>query len=298
LPVPESTSERRSALAALALSLVIFAPSFAATKVAVDGLGVATSASIRLVAGGGILLLLGHRAWPAVRRHWRPLTLLGITGMGVQTFAISIGIDAGTASLGALILGLEPVCIALFGALLLREQPGRSTLIGLGLGLAGVVVVSGVLTVGVSGTPLVAVIALVVTTVSFSIYAVRLPPWARLVGGIPAAGATMFAGGLAIVPLAVVEVLRGTAVQGDARGSTVIGSTYLVLGQTATGYALFSYAISRLRPALLAIMLYALPPLAVLADWALIDERPAGRDLVGGALILLGVAVGTRRAGG
>lgn len=294
--MPESTTSRRPALAALALSLLIFAPSFAATKVAVDGLGVATSASIRLVAGGGILLLIGHRSWPLLRVHWRRLALLGVTGMGLQTFAISIGIDAGTASLGALILGLEPVCIALFGALLLREHPGRNMLIGLGLGLAGVVVVSGILTVGVSGTPLVAVLALGVTTVSFSIYAVRLPAVVRLVGGIPAAGATMTAGGLAIVPFALVEVVRGVAVQSDARASTIIGSAYLVIGQTVVGYGLFVFAVSRLRSAQLAIMLYALPPLAVLADWILIGERPHARDLVGGALILLGVAIGTRNS--
>jgi drug/metabolite transporter (DMT)-like permease len=275
---------------------VIFAPSFAATKVAVDGLGVATSASIRLVTGGGILLLVSHRSWPLVRRYWRPLALLGATGMGVQTYAISIGIDAGTASLGALILGLEPVCIALFGALLLRERPAGPTIAGLALGLAGVVVVSGILTVGASGTPLLAVVALAVTTVSFSIYAVRLPAFAHLVGGVAAAGASMLAGGLAIVPFTLLEVLRGTAVQDDARASTIIGSAYLVLGQTAIGYALFVYALARLRPALLAIMLYALPPLAVLADWILIDEQPHARDLVGGALILLGVAIGTRRA--
>jgi len=294
--VPESTTSRRPAVAALALSLLLFAPSFAATKVAVDGLGVATSASIRLVAGGAILLLIGHRSWRLVRVHWRPLAFLGVTGMGLQTFAVSIGIDAGTASLGALILGLEPVCIALFGALLLREHPGTNMLIGLGLGLAGVVVVSGILTVGVSGTPLVAVLALAVTTVSFSIYAVRLPAVARLVGGIPTAGATMTAGGLAIVPFALVEVLRGVAVHSDARASTIVGSAYLVIGQTVVGYALFVYAVSRLRSAQLAIMLYALPPLAVLADWILIGERPHARDLVGGALILLGVAVGTRNS--
>ncbi len=123
---------------------MVFAPSFAATKVSVDGLGVATSASIRLVGGGGILLLIAYRSWPLLRTHWRPLALLGVTGMGVQTYAISIGIDAGTASLGALILGIEPVCIALFGALLLGERPGRNAMIGIGFGLAGVVVVSGI----------------------------------------------------------------------------------------------------------------------------------------------------------
>ncbi|MDT7575227.1 MAG: hypothetical protein QOH17_1560 [Pseudonocardiales bacterium] len=293
--MPESTTSRRPALAALALSLVVFSPSFAATKVSVDGLGVATSACVRLTLGGGILLLIAHRGWPQVRRYWRPLALLGITGMGIQTYAISIGIDAGTASLGALILGMEPVCIALFGALLLRERPGNAALIGLALGLAGVVVVSGIVTVGAGGTPLLAVSALIVTTISFSIYAVRLPAYAHLVGGIPAAGATMTAGGLAILPFALVELVRGTALHDDARLSTLIGSGYNVLGQTVVGYALFVYAVARLRPALLAVMLYALPPLAVLADWLLIGEEPHGRDLSGGALILLGVAIGTRR---
>lgn len=294
--MPSSTTSRRPAVAALALSLVVFAPSFAATKVSVDGLGVATSAMIRLLGGGAILLLIAGRSWPLLWRHRRALAVLGVTGMGVQTYAISIGIDAGSASLGALILGIEPVCIALFGALLLRERPERNALIGLGFGLAGVVVVSGILTVGAAGTPLLAVVALVITTVSFSIYAVRLPAFAHLVGGIPAAAATMTAGGLAVLPFALVEVIRGTALHPDARSSTIIGAGYNVLGQTVLGYALFVYAVARLRPALLAVLLYALPPLAVLADWILIGERPHARDLVGGALILLGVAIGTRRA--
>ena len=292
----ESTTSHRKAVAALGLSLVVFAPSFAATKVSVDGLGVATSAAIRLVAGGGILLLIAHRSWPLLWRYRWPLALLGATGMGVQTYAISIGIDAGSASLGALILGTEPVCIALFGALLLGERPGRNAVIGLGFGLAGVVVVSGILTLGISGTPLLAVCALIITTVSFSLYAVRLPAFVHLVGGIPAAGATMTAGGLAIVPFALAEVLRGTAVHDDARASTIIGAGYNVIGQTVVGYALFVYAVARLRPALLAVMLYALPPLAVLADWILIGEEPHARDVVGGVLILVGVAIGTRRA--
>ena len=37
-------------------------------------------------------------------------------------------------------------------------------------------------------------------------------------------------------------------------------------------------------------------PLAVLADWILIGEEPHARDIAGGLLILVGVAIGTRRA--
>jgi drug/metabolite transporter (DMT)-like permease len=294
--MPETTTDDTRPLLALAATLAAFAPSFAATKVTADGLGVSTSASIRLLVGGGILLVAARRAWPAIVRDRRSVLLMGVFGMGLQTWMITIGIDAGSASLGALILGLEPVLIALFAALLVRERPERRLLAGLALGLAGVVVVSGVLTVGLGGTPLRAVLALCVTTVSFSAYAARLPALTRRLGGLAAAGATMTAGGLAILPFAIAEVVRGVAVQDDARRSTVVGATYLVLGQTVIGYALFTYAAARIRTSLLAVLLYALPALAVLADWILIGERPVGRDLAGGALILAAVAVGTRRA--
>ena len=208
--------------------------------------------------------------------------------MGVQTYAISIGIDAGSASLGALILGIEPVCIALFGALLLRERPERNAVIGIGFGLAGVVVVSGVLTLGISGTPLAG--GLRPHHHDRQLLALRRRGCRRFVaprrrhprrrrhddGRRPGDRALRARRGRC----------AGTAIHDDARASTLIGAGYNVLGQTVVGYALFVYAVARLRPALLAVMLYALPPLAVLADWILIGEQPHGRDVVGGLLIL------------
>jgi hypothetical protein len=67
--MPETTTDSRSALIALGVSLLIFAPSFAASKVALNGLGVGTSATIRLLVGGGILLLIAHRSWPLLRQN-------------------------------------------------------------------------------------------------------------------------------------------------------------------------------------------------------------------------------------
>ena len=155
----------------------------------VDGLGVATSATIRLI--GGRWHPAADRA-SLVAATAAPLAPARAARRGrawaCRPYAISIGIDAGTASLGALILGLEPICIALFGALLVRDRPSRTDhrrarararRRGRRLRAS--------LTVGISGTPLVAVLALGITTISFSLYAVRLPGLTRLVGGVPAA---------------------------------------------------------------------------------------------------------------
>ena len=256
----------------------------------------ATSATIRLIGGGGLLLLIAHRSWPDVRRHWRPLALLGVAGMGVQTLAISIGIDAGTASLGALILGLEPIFIALFGALLTHDRPSRATIAGLALGLAGVVVVSGVLTVGISGTPLVAVLALGITTISFSLYAVRLPGLTRLVGGVPAAAAT-YDRGRPRDPAARAR----RAVRAEPRCMTTCARARSWDRRTRGGAVGDRLRVLRVRgraPAPVDPRGHAVRVATARGARRLGADRraPAGRHLVGGTLILLGVAVATRRA--
>jgi drug/metabolite transporter (DMT)-like permease len=283
------------ALAALGLALAVFAPSFAATRVAADGLGVGTVTGIRLLLGGGALCLLAAPAVVGLRPALRRLLWLGAYGMGLQTLFLCIGVDAGTASLGALILGLEPVGIALVGALAARQLPTHSTVAGLALGLAGVVAVSGVVSVGVSGTPLRAVLALLGTTACFSVYAVRLKRELTPENAVAVTGLTMVGGGLAVLPLVVAELALGKTVQADADVWTAVGAGYLVLCQTVIGYVAFSRALAHLSADVVAVLLYLLPPLSVLAAWALLGETPHVRDAVGGALILVGVAVASRR---
>ena len=264
---------------------VVFAPSFAATKVSVDGLGVATSATIRLAR---------RRRHPAADRaplvaarcgaHWRPLALLGVTGMGVQTYAISIGIDAGT----RVARRADPRPRADLHRALRRAAPARASRArtrssGSRSGSPAWSSSRASLTVGVVG------------------HAARRGARARdhdrqlLDLRRAAAGARAPRRrhprrrrdddrGRPRDP--AVRAGRGRA--RDAPCTTTRAPSDALRrrattcsGRPSLGYALFVYAVARLRPSLLAVMLYALPPLAVLADWVLIGERPHGRDVVG-----------------
>ena len=80
--------------------------------------------------------------------------------------------------------------------------------------------------------------------------------------------------------------------------STVVGVTYLGVG-AAFGHVLFAHTPAPRASSSLAVRLYLLPPLGVLASWLLLGEQPHGRDAVGAALILSAVALaerGRRRA--
>src|SRR3954471_9655981 len=133
----------------VAVVLILFAGSFPAYKEATEGVGVAVTSVVRFSVATVILLLLGRRQLRASRAVWPALLAIGAIGLGGQALSMTAGIDAGTGTLGSLVLGLEPIGIAVLGALALHERPTRPEAAGLLVGLAGVAVVSGALTVGI-----------------------------------------------------------------------------------------------------------------------------------------------------
>ena len=52
---------------------------------------------------------------------------------------------------------------------------------------------------------------------------------------------------------------------------------------TGLAYGLFAWLLARVSSTSLALMLYMLPPLGVLASFLVLGEEPAARDLAGGA---------------
>jgi drug/metabolite transporter (DMT)-like permease len=279
-----------------AVVLLLFAGSFPAYKEATEGVGVAVTSFVRFSVATVILLALGRRHLAGARGAWRPLLLIGAIGLGGQALSMTAGIDAGTGTLGSLILGLEPIGIAVLGALALRERPTLPELAGLLVGLAGVVVVSGALTAGIDDIPGRALGFLLLTVVLFSLYTVEVRRYSQRLEPPAVAAITSLGAMLFTVPFALVQVAQGNAVHGAGAGQ-VAALAYLGPG-TGLAYGIFAWLLARVPSTRLAVMLYLLPPLGVLASFVVLGERPLARDVAGGALILLAVWVARRQAAG
>ena len=280
----------------LVVTLVLFGSSFPAFKLATEGFGVGTVAAVRFALATATLLAIG-RGLPALDPGmWRRLLLIGAVGLGGQAVAMTAGIDAGSSTLGALVLGLEPIGVAVAAVLVARERPTPATLAGLALGLAGVAVVSGLLTSGVSGAGR-PVAFLLLTVVLFAAYTVSVRREAGRLDPGAVAVATSIGASFLAVPLIALDAARGQVVQGDLRASAVAAVVYIGLG-TGIAYLLFAHVLSRLPASRFAVAMYAVPTLGVLGSWAVLGERPIARDVVGGAMILVAVWVAERRRGG
>jgi drug/metabolite transporter (DMT)-like permease len=278
------------------VTLVLFGSSFPAFKLATERFGVGTVVGLRFALATATLIVI-FRGLPALEpRMWRRLLAIGALGLGGQAVTMIAGIDAGSSTLGALVLGLEPIGVAVAAVLVARERPTPATLLGLGLGLCGVAVVSGLFTSGVSGggRP---VAFLLVTVVLFAAYTVSVRREAGRVDAGAVALVTSIGACIVTLPLIALDAAHGRVVQGDLDASSVAVAVYIGVG-SGIAYFLFAHVLSRLPASRFAVAMYAVPTLGVLASWAVLGERPIARDVVGGAMILAAVWVAEHRRGG
>ena len=280
----------------LVVTLVLFGSSFPAFKLATERFGVGTVVGLRFALATATLIVI-FRGLPALDpRMWRRLLAIGALGLGGQAVTMIAGIDAGSSTLGALVLGLEPIGVAVAAVLVARERPTPATLLGLGLGLCGVAVVSGLFTSGVSGggRP---VAFLLVTVVLFAAYTVSVRREAARIDAGAVALVTSIGACIVTLPLIALDVAHGRAVQGELDASSVAVVVYIGVG-SGIAYFLFAHVLSRLPASRFAVAMYAVPTIGVLASWAVLGERPNARDVVGGAMILGAVWVAEHGRGG
>lgn len=282
--------------AELVVTLLLFGSSFPAFKLATEGFGVGTVAGLRFALATATLIAVGRGLPSLERRTWRRLLLIGAAGLGGQAVAMIAGIDAGSSTLGALVLGLEPIGVAVAAVLVGRERPTPATLAGLALGLAGVAVVSGLLTSGVSGAGR-PVAFLLLTVVLFAAYTISVRRESARLDAGAVAMVTSIGASILTLPLIAVDAARGELVQPDLRASAVAAVVYIGVG-SGIAYLLFAHVLSRLPASRFAVVMYAVPTLGVLGSWAVLGERPIARDVVGGAMILAAVWVAEHRRGG
>jgi len=220
------------------VTLVLFGSSFPAFKLATERFGVGTVVGLRFALATATLIVI-FRGLPALEpRMWRRLLAIGALGLGGQAVTMIAGIDAGSSTLGALVLGLEPIGVAVAAVLVARERPTPATLLGLGLGLCGVAVVSGLFTSGVSGggRP---VAFLLVTVVLFAAYTVSVRREAGRVDAGAVALVTSIGACIVTLPLIALDAAHGQVVQGDLDWSSVAVAVYIGVG---SGIAYFLFA--------------------------------------------------------
>lgn len=273
----------------------LWGASYLFIKVGVDGgfspgaLMFARAALAGLCLLGFIFASLGVRTSLArLREGWRQCIALGFLNAAAPFWLVAWGETRIESGLAGIAQATVPIFSVLIGVRFLpHERVGRERLAGIGLGLVGVAfVVGGAPGGGVWG--IIGTLAVILASVFYSSAAIysQLRMTSRLSGPVLATGC-MLAAAVMLLPLAILE--PPAAPTREAVASLLL----LALLGTALAQLILFRTIVLFGARKLSLVTYLMPAFALGYGALLLDERVSPAALVGLALILVGVALGS-----
>ncbi|HUP01981.1 MAG TPA: DMT family transporter [Gemmatimonadota bacterium] len=227
-------------------------------------------------------------------RAWRGVDWW--TGAGAATLlALHFGfwitsLEYTTVAASVALVSTQPVFVALIGWAVLRERPGGSAWAGIGLAVAGSVLIAGSDLV-FDRRALVGDVLAVLGAVWISIYYVAAR-WLRATKDL-LPYITVIYGFTALVLLAAAATAGAPLTGYDP--ATWIALLLLALGPTVLGHSALNYALRYLRAYEVNVAILGEPVGAALLALFLLGEAPGPATLLGGGLILAGIFLAQRR---
>jgi O-acetylserine/cysteine efflux transporter len=226
---------------------------------------------------------------------WRVVLAVGVFmslgQFGFLYVAMAAGMPPG---LAALVLQAQVIFTVVIAAGVLRERPTCAQVVGVLLGTAGLVVVAAGRGGHVSGA---ALALCLLGALSWGIGNV-VSRASRIPGGL---SLTVWSAVVVPVPLLALSLaLDGPGAVGAALSSfswQAVASTVYTAGLASlVGYGIFNTLLSRNPSSAVVPWVLLAPVVAMASAWLLLDQRPTQAELLGGAVLIVGVLVALRPA--
>jgi drug/metabolite transporter (DMT)-like permease len=279
---------------ALAVVYVVWGSTYLAIRVVVDAkippmLGMATrflTAAVLLAAA--LSLKSGWRRLRITRREALGAATVGLLLLAFGNGAVAIAEQTVPSGLAALLVAAVPLWL-----ILLRvgggERPRALTWLGVLIGFGGAALLS--LSGGNTSAKPLSVAILVVGTISWAIGSRFAPRLGLPRDPLVTALYEMVFGGTAMLVIGVLRGEPGRLQLGRIDGSGWFALGYLVVFGSLLAYSAYSYLLANAPISLIGTYAYVNPAVAVLLGWLILDERITWQILLGGAVIIIGVAL-------
>ncbi len=208
---------------------------------------------------------------------------IGVAQFSLLFIAISLGMPAG---LSSLLMQTQVICTVLFAWLAMGERPLPFQLIGVAIALAGLGVIAGERAGGGSTIPFLMVIG---AAASWGLGNVIGKKAGRVDMLAFTAWTSLVSPPCLIVLSLIFEGHAGLDAMAHPAWRSLLAAAFLGYGATVFGYSLWAHLLSRHPAAVIAPFSLLVPVFGFLAAFIVFDERTSLVELLGAALILVGV---------
>ena len=238
--------------------------------------------TIRFGIAGLILVWFTKPPWG----HMREIFIVALIGSTIQyglTYNGLKGIDASTA---AILVQLEGPILAIMGTFLLKEKLGLTRALGMGLAFIGVLIIAGEprldghidsVVLLITGSAVWAVAQIMISRLK-GLSGITILAWVAIM-----ATPQMFIASLLIEDGQWIAITTASFID----WSIIL---YLALIMTVLGYSVWYHLLSSVDVSKVSPFLMLLPITSIIAGMALLDEKLTSSMVIGGLMIMAGVA--------
>jgi drug/metabolite transporter (DMT)-like permease len=275
----------------LGILAALWGMSYVFYRVGAPALGPALFVESRVGLASAILLVGvaasgGLTGWRRrIGEHWRAFLVLGLVNSAIPFSLIAFGELTLPASYSSILNATAPLFSVLFGAALLGRAVPPRQIVGLAMGIGGVAVLVGASPFALTGAAILAIIVTVAAAASYGLAAIYVKE--RLAGVSPldlTLGSLLMAT-IVLVPFAGVEVPTAHFTR-----LAIIAVLGIAILSTSLAYLIYFQILQHAGPTQALAVTFLMPIFGVAWGALLLSESIGPGDILGIAIILLGVA--------
>src|SRR3984893_13966902 len=300
LPTPRKSASDRQRTYSIQLALafaaiyLVWGSTYLAIRYAVETIPPLVTAGIRHSVAGGILLALAWaRGFRPTRANWISGIIVGALYFFVGHGSLHWAEQYVGSGLAALLIATEPMFSLVRSWARGQQRISRLSALGLGLGVLGVAVLTGV-ELTVKGSSLAALLAVLEGSFAWSAGVVISPEVTLPSEAVGRTALPTICGAVMLLAAAGLTGAFHATHWANISLKSMLGLAYLIVFGSVIAFTAYTWLLQRCPPALVATHTYANPVVAVFLGWLLASE-PLTPRVVLASVAILGAIVLIRR---
>ncbi|QJR80751.1 DMT family transporter [Alteromonas pelagimontana] len=268
----------------------IWGGSFIFMRVAAPEFGIYALVEVRTVLATLVLIpfLMMATAWSDLQRHWKAIAVIGGVNTAVPFVLFNFSSLYLEAGVNAILNATAPMFGAVIAFAWLKDKLNNVAIVGLIIGFTGVATIS-VQKVGGGDVTFLPILSALLATFCYGLAACMMKRWLHNVKPLAVATGSQAFAAIMLLPFALV-----TWPEAMPSSGAWMNAIALALGGTGIAYILYFNLIANIGPAKAITVAYLVPLFGI--GWGLmfLNEILSFQSMLGGVLILTGVALTTR----
>ncbi len=275
-------------LATIVQVAMLFGGNFTSLKFALDHTTPFLLAGLRTIIGGSALLAFARYRGERLPRRLDDLGRILVVSLSITTLSSGLlvyGVNRVPAGVASLVSSTMPLFTAVLSLLLLGAAISAMGRLGLLVGFAGTVVLALPSLEGEAAAIGIGSLVLSAIAWAFGTVFMKWKDFSR-VSPIMLVGTQLIMSAVVLIPFAL--LVEGTA-ETDWSLGLLVPLLYSAIPANAVTFSLLATVVRRATPTQAAASAYLIPVFGVLFGWLIRSERLGLAELVGGALVVVGV---------